>query len=270
MHVTCDGRYVAGGVEKLDIAEHLGIIESPVVDQGIGPSLLVPCQEMHVPGEIEKLRLLVIGAGVGGQHILSPPGMRACTKYGHRSLCVEVQVVRLDKHRVGVHVDIPVETESLRLGVITAHVTLDDLAVLVPERTAVTEHGHTVTGVVVQIHGAQGIPVLVLKLDQGSPELSQAGADVIIQIITRQDGLVLEDTDMTDGLDDIGIDIPQGCVADQFGGVVLEAGVPDGFPETMAVNILLKQLLAPEKPDKAVFSILELGLGGQREKEKKD
>ena len=75
---------------------------------------------------------------------------------------------------------------------------------------------------------------------------------------------------MTDGLDDIGIDIPQGSVANQFCGVMLETGVPESLSEAVAVHLLKLKLVTPEKAHKTVCPLRELGLGYQREQNKKD
>ena len=96
-----------------------------------------------------------------------------------------------------------------------AVIALDDLAVLVAQGTAVPEHGHTVLGVIVQVSGTQGVPVLVPKLDQRASELSEVLVDEIVEALAAEHCVVLNDLDVAECVYNILVDIPQGGVADQ-------------------------------------------------------
>ena len=225
---------------------------------------------MDILHESEHFRGTVVRASIRGEHIIPPPSMRPRAEYRDRSLSVKVKVICLDEHGVGVHVDIAEKTESLCLRVVPSNIALDDLAILIPERPSVTEDGDTICCVIVQVPRPERVPVFILKLYQTASELRETTADIIIQIITRENSPVLDDPHMTNSLDDIGIDIPQGGVANQFCGVMLETGVPESLSEAVAVHLLQLKLVTPEKAHKTVCPLRELGLGYQREQNKKD
>ena len=221
---------------------------------------------MDVFCESEQLRRPIVGSRIGSQHIIPSPGIGSGSEHSHRSLSVVVKGIRLDEHRIGVHVDIFVKPEKLDLGVVTTHVTLDYLAILVPERATIPENGHTIFCVVVQVGGPEGILLLILKLDQRSAELSQAAADVIIEFVTRQGSVILKNAHMTDGLDNLPVNIPVGSVAEQFRGVMLETHIPDRPAETMPTHILLHQFIASQKSHEAIFVFPKLRMERYREK----
>ena len=54
--------------------------------------------------------------------------------------------------------------------------------------------------------------ILVNKLDKGSSELGKVTVDEIGQLLTGEDCLLLKDAYISPGIDDLCLDIPQGCV----------------------------------------------------------
>ena len=91
------------------------------------------------------------------------------------------QTPSTDIYGVGVHIDIPLESEKLLLGVVSTVRALDHLAVLVAHGCTALEYGDAVTGIVVKEVRPQGIAVLVQKLDLRSPELGKVVVDNVVQ-----------------------------------------------------------------------------------------
>ena len=197
------------------MAKHLHIVRNPVIYQGVSPCLLVLGKNMHVPEERELFQSPLVKTGLRRKHVVVPPCVGAGSESGYVRACVVVQIISLHKYRVSVHVDVVRETERLELGIVMAVIALDDLAVLVAQGTAVPEHGHTVLGVIVQVSGTQGVPVLVPKLDQRASELSEVLVDEIVEALAAEHCVVLNDLDVAESVYNILVDIPQGGVADQ-------------------------------------------------------
>ena len=190
------------------MAEHLYIVRYAVEHQSVSPSLLIGGQQMDILRESEPLDVAVIFTGLGGQHIAVFPSVGAGSEEGDVGGGVVRQVIGLDEDGVSVHIHIPHKIEGVRLRVVVAIVTFYDLAILVPQGSAVPEHGHAILGVIVQIPGSQRVLVLVLKLDESATELRQILIDQIVKAVTAQDGVVLDDLNIAESVDYVLVDIP--------------------------------------------------------------
>ena len=247
-----------GRVEQFAMAEKFGVVGDLVVLERVGPCLLVLGHDMDLPVEEEHLVRTVVPPGACRKHAAAPPDIGTRTEDGDVGLGVELQVVGLDEHRIGVHVDVSDEAEGRGLRIVGSEVALDDLAVLVAEGSPVAEDGDAVLGVVVQVLRPQGVLVLVLELHDAAPELCKVVIDEIVQLVTGQDCPVLDDADVSYGLDDVGVDIPQGSVAEQLGRVVLETGIAAGLPVADPEHLHLAKLVAAEEPHQGVLLLLLL------------
>ena len=105
------------------------------------------------------------------------------------------------------------------------------------------------------------IVVLVFELHDGTAEFRQVPFDVISQLVAGKDGLLLEDPDMADGLDDLPVDPPQGGIAEQEGIVVEETGLTGHFPVGLSRTVdILVEVLGTQQTDQRVL-LLRLVLG---------
>ena len=183
---------------------------------------------MHVPEERELFQSPLVKTGLRRKHVVVPPCVGAGSESGYVRACVVVQIISLHEYRVSVHVDVVRETERLELGIVMAVIALDDLAVFAAHRGAAAEQSHAVLGVVVEVAGAQDVFLFVAELDYPAPELSQVPVDEVVKRLTGKQGLALDELDIALAVDGLGVDVPQGGVADEQGAVVLK-GRLDGL-----------------------------------------
>ena len=262
--MPCQSIDSAGCISHLRVAEHVHLIRLTVEIQRIAPALLSVGEKMHLAGEEEQFFIALVPSGIGRKHVVLFPriGIEAEQRLALRRRIL--QLGRLDEHRVGEHIDVMLEDELLYLGVVTAPEALYDLPVLVPHGTALLEDRDAVLGVVIKIGGPQGIVVLVLELNYAAAELGEVVVDEVVEIVACQFGLVLEDLDVTGGLDKAAVHIPQGRVTDEIGVVVQEFG----GAENLAVgNAALDDHLGRFGAHQAYETILVLrpDLCGQRQ-----
>ena len=231
---------------------------------------------MHTVGKEEQFPRPVVPAGVGRKHVVFFPGIGPAAEGGETPVGIVGQAGRLDEDRVGEHVDIVRESEQLDLRVIGTRLALNDLAILVLHGATALEHGDAVPGVVIQVTGAEHVVVLVFQLDECPAEFSQVPVDIISKVVTRQDGLVLEDLDMANGLDQLLVNPPVSGVADQIGIVVQETGRAGDPPVIHAVPLDQHGILAAHQAHQGI-RLLPFILGrqvqdagqGQQEKQEK-
>ena len=182
-------------------------------------------QDVDILRESKLLQSPFVDSGHGRKHVVVFPSVGAGAESGDVGAGVVVQIICLDEDGVCVHVDIIREAECLELRIVVAVIALDDLAVLVPQGSSATEHGHTVLGVIVQVRGPKRVTVLVAKLHQRPPELCEILVYIIIQTLAAEHSVVLDDLDIAESVDHVLVHIPQRGVAYQQGGVVLETGM---------------------------------------------
>ena len=104
--------------------------------------------------------------------------------------------------------------------------------------------------------------VFVFQLYQGAAELGHVVIHHILQRFAAELGAVLDDAHVADGVNYIGVDIPEGRVAEQVRVVVKETGRADDLAEILPV--LLDELGAFGM-DEDHFVILLLLLGADRQ-----
>ena len=180
---------------------------------------------MDLACEEEGLPRPVVPAAAGGEHIVVLPEVYVGVEGGALDVRTVVQRRSLDEHGVREHVHIVGEGEQMRLRVVGAVEALDDLAVLVFHRRAVSEHGDAVLGVVVQIACAESVFVFIHELHHASAELSKVLVHVVIQRAAGQHCALLHQFHVAFGVDYIVCDSPECCVADQISVVVEKSGV---------------------------------------------
>ena len=219
---------------------------------------------MHPAAEEKDLLVAVVPAVVGAEHLVVLPHIGIVAEIGGGKVASVLQTGGFHERGVQVHVHLVVENEEFGLGVVGAVQALDDLPVFVPHGRPVLENGHGVLGVVVQVAGAQGVLVAVFQLNQAAPELGHIVVHHVLQGFTAQLRLVLDDAHVADGVDDVGIDIPKGGVAQQVGVVVQEASRADHFP--VVLSVLFDELGALGAEQHHFLIVLFLLLGVQRNK----
>ena len=249
---------VAGRVHHLGVAEHLDREKPFVIEKRIGPALLLFVHYVDSLPEKEKIDVPLVVAVVGGQHAVVLPGVGAVAEIG-RILIRAVHEARcLHEHRVGVHVDVVHEGEFLLLGLVGAVAAFDYLAVLVTHGSAALEDGDGVLGVVVEVAGAEDVLVLVLQLDHRPAELSHILVDDIVGRLAGEGRLVLDQLDVSVGLDDTGVGVPERGVAEEVGVVVEKTGGADDLPVMVAVLLQKLGRLSAYQRDEAVRPVFLL------------
>ena len=227
--------HVPRRIHNLAPSPHLHVLGEPVVIQRIAPALLVLRHNMHILPEEELLGGPVEPSVIRRKHILMLPGVGPKPEIGRVLIRMVLQARSLYEHRIGEHIDVVHEREGLQLGIILPEPGLDDLAVLVPHRRPVLEDGDTVPGIVIQILRTEDILVLVLQLDQRPAELREVFIDYILKRLALQGSPVLDYLDMAVCENDIGLDIPEGRVAEEVGIVVEELRRSYDLSEILAV-----------------------------------
>ena len=79
--------------------------------------------------------------------------------------------------------------------------------------------------------------VLIGELYHSSSELNQVLIDQVLEVLTCQHCLFLEDAYVAPRVDDLCLDIPQGCVTDEVGIVVEETCRTDYFSVTCSLDV---------------------------------
>ena len=239
-HLSGQAEDIAGGVHDFHVPQHDHVLGNAGIVEGVAPDFLVFREGMHLAAEEEQLAGAVVPAVVGAQHLLVLPHVRAVAKIGGGKVAAVFQAGSLDEGGVQVHVHLVVEHEEVGLGVIGSVEAFDNLAVLVPHGAAAGENGHGVLGVVVQVTGAEGVVVRVFQLHQVSAELGHVVVHHVLQGVGRQLGVLLDNLHMAGGVDNVGLDIPEGRVAEEIGVVVQEFGGAHHLAE--ALSVLLDEL----------------------------
>ena len=183
---------------------------------------------MDPPVEEEGLLQALVPAAVGGEHIVVLPEIYPLRETGPAGARFVVDAAAADEDGIREHIHVVAEFEQAALGIIGAVGALDDLPVLVFHRTAAGEEGQGIPGIVVEIVGAEGVVVLVLELHQRSAGLDEVVVDDVVHLVGGEYGPLLHDAHVAPGVDDAGIHVPEGGVADEVGVVVEEGGV-DGL-----------------------------------------
>ena len=192
---------------------------------------------MDFTAEKEELLVAVIPAVIGREHLVVLPHIGTKAKVGGGKVTPVFQAGGLNKGGVQVHVHLVVEYEELGLGVVRAVLAFDYLAVFVPHGRAALENGHRVLGIVVKVSGTEGVLVLVFQLDKVSAEAGHVVVHHILQRGAGEFGAVLDYAHMSDGVDNIGIDVPEGGVAEKVSVVVEELGRAHYFTPALAVLV---------------------------------
>ena len=265
-----DRRHITGRVEKFHIPEHLDVVQPPVVNESVRPCFLILRKDVHLSEESELLKIPLIQPGLRRQHVVVLPRIGSGPESSGVRAGVVVQVVSLHEYGVSVHVDVVREAESLEFGIIMAVVALDDLTVFVTQCSAVPEHCHTVLGVIVQVFGTQGVAIFVTELHQRSPELGEALVDQVNKAFTAEHRVVLDNPDIAEGVDHVPVDVPQGRVADQKGGIMLEPGMAQSLPVVLAIFLDLLKLITTEQTDETVPLLIFLGRETERNQQKQE
>ena len=154
LHAPGQGIGVARGVHQFHLAQHLHIVEGPLVEKGIGPGLLVPGEQVHIAAEEKEFLPALVPAVVGRQHLVVLPHVGAEAEISRGKVAAVLQAGGLHKSGVHVHVHLVVEDKKMGLGVVCAVQALDNLPVFVPHGRSILENRHGVLGVVVQETGA--------------------------------------------------------------------------------------------------------------------
>ncbi len=172
-----------------------------------------------------------------------------------------IKRICLDEHRIGEHIDIPLERKKILLRTVGSVHTLDYLPVLVLHRRTLGKHGHTVSRIIIKIMRAQDIVLLITELHYASTELGQIVIYEIIEFLTGEFSPLLGQTDIAYGIDDIVIHPPIRGIAHQIG-IVMEKSGLDGLPESLP-RIVADNFygFSPHQPDKAVFGITLIRTG---------
>ena len=218
---------------------------------------------MDFSAEEEKLRLAVVPAVVGAQHIIVLPHVGPEAEVGGGDVGAVLQARGFDERGVHVHVHLVVENEEVLLGIVGSEKALDHLSVLVPHGRTVLENRHGILGVVIQVAGAEGIVVAVLELHQVSAEAGHVFVHHILQRGAGELGAVLDDAHVAHRVDDVGVDVPQGRVAEEVSVVVEEFGRAQHLAEAFAV---LVDNLGAAGADEEDFVVLGLLLGTKRQR----
>ena len=211
---------------------------------------------MHVAAEEEEFPAAVVPAVVGAQHLIVLPHICGEAEVGGGKVAAVLQARGFHKGGIQVHVHLVVEHEQVGLGVVGAVDALDDLPVLVAHGAAVLEDGDGILGVVVQVAGAEGIVVFVFQLHQGAPEAGHVVVHHVLQGFTAQLRLVLNNAHVAHRVDNVGIDVPQGGVAQQVSIVVQETGGADHL--TVALTLFHFNELGALGADQVHFPIVLL------------
>ena len=104
----------------------------------------------------------------------------------------------------------------------------------------------------------QSIVVLVGKLYQTSPELSEILIDKIGKLVARKHRLILQDAHITPCIYDLGLDIPQCRIANEICAVVEESGRTDHLPVPRPLDVHHLGGLRAHEPYKTVLLVLLL------------
>ena len=193
---------------------------------------------MYVAAKEKELPPAIVPAIVGTEHFVVLPHIRGKAKVRGGKVTAVLQTGCFYKGGVQVHVHLVVEHEQVGLGIIGAVQALDDLPVFVPHGAAVLENSHGVLGVVVQVARTEGIVVFVFQLHQGTPEAGHVVVHHVLQGFAAQLCLILDNAHVAHGVNDVGIDVPQGGVAQQVRVVVQETGRSDDFAVALPVFVL--------------------------------
>ena len=103
--------------------------------------------------------------------------------------------------------------------------------------------------------------LLVFHLDQGAAGLDEVLVDEVVHLVGGEDGAFLHHPHIAPGVDDAGVHIPEGGIADEIGVVVEEGGV-DGLAVVDAEFLYELQGLCLDEAHQTVF-LLSFFLGRQ-------
>ena len=110
--------------------------------------------------------------------------------------------------------------------------------------------------------GSQCVVILVLKLNECSSELGEVVIDEVCQLVAVEDGLLLENPDVSPCLDETAVNIPVGCVAYQIGSIVQEACRTDDFSVTCPFDIYHLGGSRTHENDQTVLLLLSMDMDG--------
>ncbi len=260
---------MAGSVRNLDIAHDFKVSRVAVIEETVGPGFLRSVLGMdHIREEKEILRS-VKPASVRRQHTLVLPSIGKEAEFGEVGVRVIGQARRVHEDRIREHVDVVRKSELVDLAVVGSAAAFDDIALGALHGPAIPEYGDGILGVVVQISGPQHVAVLVLELDDVSPEFCQILVDVIFQAVPRQLSSFLKNLDMAYRIDFLRVHVPQSRVADEVGVVMEELGGAGDLSETFAVLVEKLHGFCADKTHEGILLRLFRSLGGKLQGRKK-
>ena len=216
---------------------------------------------MHHAVEEEGLLQALVPSAVGRKHVVVLPEIYLLREHRAAISGFIVDAVAFDEDGVREHVHIVLELEESLLGIVGAVRTLDYLPVLVLHGRPAREECEGVLGIVVQEVGAEGVVVLVLQLHQCSARLDEVFVDDVVHLVGGEDGALLHHPHVAPGIDNPGIHVPEGRVADEVGVVVEEGGV-DGLAEIHPALLYEFKGFGLDEAHQTVLP-LSLVLGGQ-------
>ena len=219
---------------------------------------------MHIAEETEGLRLAIIDSRIGGEHVVVLPGIQRLLEIRPLQVRMIEQALGTHEHRIREHVDLVLKGEQADLGVIGPLPALYDLALGIPHGRPALKHGHAVLGIVVQVPGAELVPVLVGQLHQGAPELGHIPVYQIVHAVAVEHRVLLHDLDVAPGLEKVGIHVPESSVTEEISVVVQETGGTDDLADVLAVTLYHLGRLGAEEAHQTVCGLLFLSLQTRR------
>ena len=226
-------------VEHADAREKLHFVRRTVTVGLRAPDFILLVHPIDVVPVAERAVLAGIPAAIRPDKGLVHPGMGLVPEDGLLLVGAVGQPVGLHQDRVHEQFDVLLEGKGFGTGVVCSVKSFDHIAVLGFHGAAVLEEGKTVLGVIVQLAGAETVSVLVEQLHQRALELGQAFGNQVGQLVARKHRFVLHQADVAVGLDDLGIHVPGGRIAEQVGIVVQEAGIA---LDTAVIDAVLRNL----------------------------
>ena len=214
---------------------------------------------MHSSPEKELFPAPVILSVVGREHLVVLPGIDRRVERSPLLVSIVRQVLRLDKNGIHIHVHAADELEGLCLGVVGSVQALDDLAVLIAHGGSVLENGHGVFCIIVKVTRPQRVVLLVLQLHHASAELSPVFIYIVIQLVTAQDGLVLQDLHVSERVYYSVVNVPDCRIAYKISVVVEEPCRTVNFPDLLPFLLHYVHGLRTHQTHKAVRIRLLLG-----------
>ncbi len=208
---------------------------------------------MHPLREKEHFPRAVIPAVAGRQHILVLPYIGGTSESSQINVRFVFERNGLDENRIGEHVHIISKDKRIYLRVIRAAHALYNLSVLVPHCASALKNSHGIRCVIVKMASPQRIVVLVRQFHHRTAELRKIVIYQISELVACQHRLILENADISPGINDFRIHIPQGSVTKKESAVMKKACRTDNFPVAHPVNVKHLRGLGAQQHDKAVL-----------------